>query len=422
MQRRSFLTGLGALALGQGLMGCSPAGTLELNAYFLRGTAPGPLFRKFQPQWAGDKRNFKLDLEPLVSMAETFRELQAWYQEAKYAKTPANQAPLRVTSLGDYWLGQAIAQELIQPLNPTAWPQWSKLPLIWQQLVSRDSSGNKPNPGQGGGQVWGAPYRWGMTVIVYRQDKFAKLTWQPKDWSDLWRPELRHHFSLPDSPREVIGLALKKLGQSYNHANPQSIPELKQALTDLNRQVTFYSSDAYLQPLLRGDTWLAVGWSTDILPEARQDPALKVVVPQAGTSLFADMWVRPNRPGNAAPTVDPSQDPVEQLFNQWYNFWWQPDIAAQLSEFSDALSPFVVPADTVPLPPTQALNMPPSMPTAPASPPASGQSPIPAKGFAMQTLWSGPTSFDHHEFLDPLPAATLDQFRALWQEMRQVKG
>jgi putative spermidine/putrescine transport system substrate-binding protein len=93
----------------------------------------------------------------------------------------------------------------------------------WQEIVKRDRQGQVSNTGE----VWGAPYRWGTTVIAYRRDKFRELGWTPKDWSDLWRPELRDRISVVDQPREVIGLTLKKLGRSYNTTNLSQVQTLK---------------------------------------------------------------------------------------------------------------------------------------------------------------------------------------------------
>lgn len=37
-----------------------------------------------------------------------------------------------------------------------------------------------------------------------------------QDWEDLWRPELAGKIAMVDSPREVVGAVLKRLGASYN--------------------------------------------------------------------------------------------------------------------------------------------------------------------------------------------------------------
>jgi putative spermidine/putrescine transport system substrate-binding protein len=379
MHRRSFLSGLGALTLTQGLMGCQTNNQLRLEMAFLRSTIPSQLFGEFRKKLTGGT---SLDLDPLQSLAELFEQLQTWRRELNQASTDTV-VPVRAVSIGHYWLSQAIQQELIQPLNLDTLVGWKQLGQAWQNLVTRDRQGqlagamrNLP--------VWGAPYRWGMTVIVYRKDKFAKAPnlKVPQDWDDLWQPELRGRVSLLDQPREVIGLALKRLGQSYNTPNPAAVAELRPTLAALNRQTKLYSSDTYLQPLILGDTWVAVGWSTDILPELSAGGDLVMVVPKSGTALWADLWVQPYRQQRLAE--------IEQgLFNQWLDFWWQPEIVNQLSQFSNAPSPLTV-KDKTP-------------------------------GRSTQLLLPPTVDFARHEFIEPLGKQATAQYRQLWVEMRRVE-
>lgn len=37
--------------------------------------------------------------------------------------------------------------------------------------------------------------------------------------------------------------------------------------------------------------WVAVGWSSDIIPAAKRMSNVAVVVPKSGASLWADLWV-----------------------------------------------------------------------------------------------------------------------------------
>lgn len=37
--------------------------------------------------------------------------------------------------------------------------------------------------------------------------------------------------------------------------------------------------------------WVAVGWSSDIIPVAKRMSNVAVVVPKSGASLWADLWV-----------------------------------------------------------------------------------------------------------------------------------
>ena len=216
MKRRSFLVGGSTLALGQLVSGCNRQQQASLNVQLLKGSIPPQMLNEFRKAL---KPPVQLNFDPEEQLNNLFKRLKTWQQQAENKdsqqrwsipfigkKTP----PIAdLVTLGDYWLASAIEQGLIQPIQVEDLEGWKKLPPRWQEIVTRDRQGQLV---QKDGQVWGAPYRWGTTVIAYRQDKFKELGWTPKDWSDLWRPELQGRISLLDQPREVIGLTLKKLG------------------------------------------------------------------------------------------------------------------------------------------------------------------------------------------------------------------
>ncbi|MGB5631667.1 MAG: extracellular solute-binding protein, partial [Waterburya sp.] len=287
-------------------------------------------------------------------------------------------------TLGDVWLGTAIQQNLIKPLSVKNLNNWQELPASWQKLVQRDRQGNLTPDGE----IYAAPYRWGSTVIAYRSDKLEKLDLIPTDWQDLWQPELRDRISLLNSPREVIGLTLKKLGKSYNTNNLDSVTDLESELLALHKQAKLYSSDRYLEPLILGDTWAAVAWSTDILPVLKRYPEIKFIIPQSGTSLWADLWVKPqsspaslvaNREGN--PTV----------IESWIDYCWQPQAAKQISLFTDGISPILSAIESAEIPPDLKQNV---------------------------FLNSAILNSDKSEFLLPLTAETEQQYRDLWLKIR----
>jgi putative spermidine/putrescine transport system substrate-binding protein len=313
-----------------------------------------------------------------IAQEGQLQELFALLQEWKQLPEAKNQADL--VMLGDYWLTLAIRQKLIRPIDSAKFSNWPQLPERWRKLVTRNDDGLLDAKGK----VWGAPYRWGTTVIAYRTDKFKALGWTPKDWSDLWREELRDRISLPDNAREVIGLTLKKLGKSYNTQQLDRVPNLKTELTKLHGQVKFYSSNSYLQPLILGDTWLAVGSSGDVLPLLQTQKDIAVVIPVSGTALWTDLWVEPLS-GNPVPLVE-----------KWINFCWQPLVAPQLSLLGKASSPIIVGMKSEDLPSDVRAN---------------------------PLLLPERKILDKSEFLLPFGDAGIQQYRSLWQEIRQiVKG
>ncbi len=392
MSRRSLLVGLGGLAGSQLLGACASSSTDSLRIQVLRGSLPNQLLGEFRKSLKNSFATVSLNVESASQLQDLFSALQEWSRgnekpsSTEFAlpgwvplvgKREPSPIPDLVT-LGDYWLDRAIAQGLLQPVDVKSLKNWGQLSQPLKDLVTRNRQGI-PDPT---GQVWGAPYLLGSTVIAYRQDIFEERGLQPPtDWSDLWRPELQGRISLLDQPREVIGLTLKKLGKSYNTEDLAGIPGLTQELRRLQAQVKFYSSDAYLQPLLLRDTWVAVGWSTDVMPLVQQGRAIAAIVPKSGTALWANLWVRPAL----------SKAVMLPAVAEWIDLCWGQEIAGQFSFSSGATAPVLLKI----LP----TNLPKDL----------QQNPV---------LLPSAAVLQASEFLKPLSSGAIAQYQSLWNDLR----
>ncbi len=399
MDRRSFLLAAAGLAANQLLTGCSASDAAILRVWLLNESVPAQIlgaFRSSLKQSSPDMSRADLKFVPELQLQTLFSLLQAWKRSAdtptqsggwnlpEWVPFVGNRSAIAadLVAIGDYWLSAAVQQQLIQPIDPANISNWAQLPQTdqWRRLVTRNDRG-EPDLN---GKVWAAPYRWGSTIFAYRRDIFQERGLAPPtDWDDLWRADLRGHISLLNQAREVIGLILKRLRQSYNTTNLNAVAGLREAIDTLRPQVKLYSSDAYLQSLLLGDTWLAVGWSTDILSLLQRSPNIATVIPASGTSLWADLWVRP---------IAAARQSLP-LVNAWLNFTYQPQIANELTLLSRATSPLLL---------SQSLDR---------ISPELRQNPI---------LLPPEAIMQKSEFLLPLPPATVDQYQALWNFLRQT--
>jgi putative spermidine/putrescine transport system substrate-binding protein len=398
LSRRYFLRSSVAIALSQSLSGCGGEEAIS-QVLFLENSIPPQSIRDFSKSLT---KNRKIEFKPQTQITQIFDSLVT----LKQLKKPESQTPNifnqlfnqlfpksevypNLTSLGDVWLSTAIKQNLIQPLSRKSLLNWQKLPVSWQKLVQRNPQGDLADDGA----IYAAPYRWGSTVIAYRRDKLAPLDLTIRDWQDLWLPELRDRISLLDSPREVIGLTLKKLGQSYNLNNLDGVKDLKTKLEAellaLHQQTKLYSSDHYLEPLVLGDTWAAVAWSTDILPLLKRYPEIKFVIPQSGASIWADLWVKPQLP--KALLTKGSNDQF-QTAEAWIDYCWQPQTAKQISLFTDGISPMLATLPPEDLPQDLKDNV---------------------------FLNSAILNSDQSEFLLPLKPETEQQYQDLWLKVRK---
>ncbi|CAD5963267.1 Spermidine/putrescine-binding periplasmic protein 1 [Planktothrix tepida] len=359
---------MSTLTLSSVVAGCKEATALRVEV--LKRSVPVQMVSKFRQQ-SGQKG---VDFVPQPQLNDLFRVLQ----KSKSSSSTQSSPQADLVMIGDFWLNSAIQQQLIQPLDPKLWSQWSQLPPRWQNIVRRNSAGKFDSKGE----IWAAPYRSGSTVIIYRVDKFKSLGWTPQDWSDLWRQELRHRISLPNQAREVIGLTLKKLGYSYNTADLSKVKNLESELRQLHQNVRLYDSNSYLKPLILGDTWLAVGWSTDISPEVQYQNGLAAVVPKSGTALWLDLWVKPAKVQASPPAT---------LGDQWIDFCWSPQVAAQLSLLTGTTSPIILGMNPEELP--QSLR----------------ENPL---------LFPQSSILEKSDFLQPLSQNSIKQYQQLWEKIR----
>ncbi len=391
MQRRSFLLTLSSLAIAPVLNSCQGQDRLVLRVLALKNSLPSKLSDEFSRS-INDRAHVELVNEG--QFKEILIQLKTWYKTgvAEYkglklplippAKSPAYIPNL--VSMGDAWLPTAIQEKSITPIETQGLINWGKLDTRWRELPLRDEQGNSSSTGK----VWGVPYRWGTTVIIYRRDRLAAAGIPiPQDWSDLWHPKLRQRISLLDRSREVIGLTLKKLGYSYNHPDLSQISNLKSELQKLHQQAKFYSSDAYLQPLIMGHTWAAVAWSADAIELIQHYPNLGAIVPRSGTAIWADLWVQP--------TTRSKSLPIEnlKLTQQWIDYLLQPQVSNQISILTPGAAPLLTslnPRDILPDIQKNSLILPPK------------------------------AILDQSEFIYPLTSASQNMYNRLWQEIRQV--
>jgi spermidine/putrescine transport system substrate-binding protein len=169
------------------------------------------------------------------------------------------------------------------------------------------------------GQRYSVPITWGTTGLLYNSDK---LKTPPTDWADLWdnKAQLTRKMTLLDDPREVFGMALHRLGFSQNTLDLTQIQQAYQQLQVLKPHLANFTTDAWREPLLAGDLWMAQAYSTDATDLIKENPQIRYVIPPSGTNLWVDTM------------VIPVTAPNPESAYAWINYVTNPDRAAQLTE------------------------------------------------------------------------------------------
>lgn len=297
--------------------------TVPLRIVGLRGSVPPAWLKEFL---MSQGKNAKLSAEFKGSLSDILAELAVSMENSQI--TPKSAMAADLVTVGDSWLATAVQGGLLDPIRNAEQFDWfNRLHPKWQNFIRRDPEGII-NPQ---GLVWGVPYRWGSLVFAFKKDKLERNGISPiRDWKDLFQPQLAGRIAMVDSPREVVGAVLKSLGASYNTNDfdadvPGGREAVKERFLALQKQVRLFDDNDYLKAMSAGDVWVAVGWSSDIIPYSKRASNISVYAPESGTSLWADLWAIP-----ATTTFEKAENvggrvrgPSPLVF-QWLDFCLQP--------------------------------------------------------------------------------------------------
>lgn len=175
-------------------------------------------------------------------------------------------------------------------------------------------------------QKYSIPYLWGTMGVVYNK---TKVTDPVKDWDILWNPKYKGQIIMIDSPRDTIGITLKKLGYSLNTKNIEELEKAKQELVKQKELVKSYEVDTYKTQMIAGEAAMSLAWSGDAMLLIDENPDLAYAVPKSGTNLWFDAMAIPKTSKNKKEA---------ELF---INFMLRPDIAAENTDYIKYSTPNV---------------------------------------------------------------------------------
>src|SRR5690606_1897099 len=225
--------------------------------------------------------------------------------EELHARLRAGATGYDVIFPSDYMVEVLIEEELLQPIPHEAIPNLAHIDERFLDLPF--DPGNR----------YSVPYLWGSTGIGVNT-RYVK---EPvTSWAILWDPKYRGRISMLNDPREVFGVALKRLGKSINTKDLADFEAAKELLVQQKPLVLTYDSDNVEHLLASGEVWLAHGYSGDVLMAADEDPAIVYVVPEEGGVLWMDTMAIPKGARNVEGAL------------KFINFMLRPDISARNSE------------------------------------------------------------------------------------------
>ena len=136
------------------------------------------------------------------------------------------------------------------------------------------------------GRKYSLPYMWGTIGIGFRKSKIKEIpdTWKWVMDSDRYAGKIA---LMGDGPT-MIQMTMKYLGYPLNDTNPAHIKEAEELLIRQKPNVKVFAEDNGQDLLLSGEVDICMEWNGDILQIMAEDDDIGYVVPREGGLLWQD--------------------------------------------------------------------------------------------------------------------------------------
>lgn len=183
------------------------------------------------------------------------------------------------------------------------------------------------SPGFDPGNKFTVAYQWGTVGLIYNKTVFKEpLT----SWDILFKDESPTRFSLFDSEREMISIALAYLGYSINSTDKNELKAAAELMIKTKKRKGFNGFDANVSGIgkIKGKTIdVSLSYSGNAFAAMKEDENINYVIPKEGTVAWCDSMCMPKAAPNKA------------LAYKFINFILEAKMGAQLSNFTMFATP-----------------------------------------------------------------------------------
>lgn len=242
-------------------VGCKKDDQVVLNVYNWGDYIDDSIFNTFEEE-TGIKINY-----------ETFATNEEMYTKLKKGGT---QYDIAIPS--DYMIEKMIKEDMLEKVDLSKIPNYAN---IDDQFKNLDFDPNNE---------YSVPYFWGTVGIIYNTHLISE---DIDSWNALWDEKYKGMFTMVDSQRDSIMVALKKLGYSMNTKDVAQLEEAKQLLIEQKPLVLAYAGDNVKDMLISEETAMAVVWSGEASTVIQDYDYFKYVLPKEGSNKWFDNIVIP---------------------------------------------------------------------------------------------------------------------------------
>ena len=194
--------------------------------------------------------------------------------ETMYGKIAPGGTDYDVVIPSDYMIARMIEEDMLEPLNFDNIPNFA------------DIDPELKNPEYDPENLYSVPYMWGLMGVIYNTTMV-----DPEDigsWDLLWNEKYADDIVMIDNSRDAIGIALKRLGHSYNTTDTAQITEAVDTLIAQKPILQGYVMDEVFGKMEGGNAAIGTYYYGDYLTMLENNPDLGFYIPEEGTNIYVD--------------------------------------------------------------------------------------------------------------------------------------
>ena len=233
--------------------------------------------------------------------------------EDMYAKVVHGGSQYDIIIPSDYMIARLIDEDRLEKLD------FDKIPNI--SLIDDKYRYTDFDP-EG---AYTVPYTWGMVGLVYNTKHVTAE--EASTWDILWNEKFKGKVLMFGNSRDAFGIALKKLGYSFNTENLEEIDKAADALKAQKAINQMYAMDQTFDKMANENAYAAPYYAGDCLTMMERNEDLAFSYPKEGVNQFIDSICIPKGTTN--------KDAAEAFIN----FLCETDIAVANCEFISYFTP-----------------------------------------------------------------------------------
>ncbi len=176
----------------------------------------------------------------------------------------------------DYAINMLRKQDMLLKLDKSLLPNFANIgPAFLNQYYDENSE-------------YAAPYTAGTPLIIY-DDKLVDF--EITGYDSLWDERLKDSIVLIDDARNIIGITLKTMGESFNTVDDAKLKEAEAKLMTLRPNVRSFNYDTPHYDILSGECSVGYMFTPFVMLALMENPELKIVYPEEGLGFGIDSLV-----------------------------------------------------------------------------------------------------------------------------------